>query len=76
MTPTPSTPTPPGNGNGYRPSADILKVMHLAAETEGLLSICLMLIVRGDRFAFPIKRALVNAAACMVDSHEVKEMKH
>jgi hypothetical protein len=55
---------------GYEPTPIILEVRELATRAEGLLALALLLILRGDRLAFPIKRALLNAAACMLDAHD------
>jgi hypothetical protein len=55
---------------GYEPTPIILEVRELAERAEGLLALALLLILRGDRLAFPIKRALLNAAACMLDAHD------
>lgn len=50
---------------------DFQRVVELAAEVEdGELSAALTLIVRGHYLARPVRRALLNAAACMLDAHD------
>jgi hypothetical protein len=59
----------------YRPTPIIVEVAELASRSEGPLFVALSLILRGDRLAYPVKRALLSAAASMLDAVDVKKEK-
>jgi hypothetical protein len=46
----------------------VAELAHTTADPD--LSAALTLIIRGHALAHPVKRALLNAAACMMDAHD------